>query len=308
MGDSKKEWDGNGNASKLKSQNMKSSVVWNRSRTTSSRRRRPIYLLGRNMKGKQKQQLNTIRRNETESITSTTSLGNKYQPRLFQEIVGQNIVVQTLSNAVQKKKIAPLYLFHGPNGTGKTSAATVFAMALNCESTNCKPCCSCKGCSRSLYTMKLCSGNRISGFENIKTLLRNTSFAQAIPGLKVFIIEECHLLTLEAWDEVKTLLEASNLVFLLITHVDVNFINRNITSRCQKFYFTKLNGDDVTKKLSRIVANERMMIEEEALKLIVAKSQGSLRDAENILDQLALLGPTINTSAVQQLVRISVIF
>ncbi|PWA77693.1 protein STICHEL-like 3 [Artemisia annua] len=94
-------------------------------------------------------------------------------------------------------------------------------MALNCESNN-KPCCTCKGCSRSLYTMDLCSGNRISGFEKIKTLLQNTSFAQAIPGFKVFIIEECHLLTLEAWDELMSLLEGpygSNLVFILISSI-----------------------------------------------------------------------------------------
>ncbi|PWA55431.1 P-loop containing nucleoside triphosphate hydrolase [Artemisia annua] len=109
--------------------------------------------------------------------------------------------------------------------------------------------------------MDLCSGNRISGFENIKTLLQNTSFAQAIPGFKVFIIEECHLLTLEAWDELMSLLEGpygSNLVFILISHiVDVNYsIACNITSRSQKYYFTKLNDEDVTTKLSRIIVSQ----------------------------------------------------
>ncbi|KAJ0851705.1 putative DNA-directed DNA polymerase [Helianthus annuus] len=249
------------------------------------------------MKAKQKQQANA---NES---TSSLLISNKYQPRKFEEIVGQNIVVKTLSNAVNKKKIAPLYLFHGPNGTGKTSTARVFSMALNCESTydnNTKPCCNCKGCSRSLYMMELCSG---SGFEKIKTLLNNTSLAQTVSGFKVvLIIEECHLLTLEAWDEVMSLSDASNLVFVLITHVDVSAITANISSRCHKFYFKKLNDDDIAERLSRIIASEGMVIENEALKLIVYKSQGSLRDAENILDQLALLGPTINTSAAKQLV------
>ncbi|PWA42862.1 P-loop containing nucleoside triphosphate hydrolase [Artemisia annua] len=89
---------------------------------------------------------------------------------------------QFLHGCIPCNVCAPLYLFHGPYGTGKTSTVRVFAMALNCESNN-KPCCTCKGCSRSLYTMDLCSGNRISGFEKIKTLLQNTSFAQRIPGL-----------------------------------------------------------------------------------------------------------------------------
>ncbi|KAJ0462698.1 putative DNA-directed DNA polymerase [Helianthus annuus] len=279
--------------SRLKSQSSAS----NRLRTTTQRRRATVNVRGGKMKAKQKQQANA---NES---TSSLLISNKYQPRKFEEIVGQNIVVKTLSNAVNKKKIAPLYLFHGPNGTGKTSTARVFSMALNCESTydnNTKPCCNCKGCSRSLYMMELCSG---SGFEKIKTLLNNTSLAQTVSGFKVvLIIEECHLLTLEAWDEVMSLSDASNLVFVLITHVDVSAITANISSRCHKFYFKKLNDDDIAERLSRIIASEGMVIENEALKLIVYKSQGSLRDAENILDQLALLGPTINTSAAKQLV------
>ncbi|KAL7612536.1 hypothetical protein Lser_V15G04741 [Lactuca serriola] len=288
----------------------------------ATQRRRPVLsLMGRKIKAKQKQHAVNRTDNQVESISqdnicyetkgqmlmNTTSLSNKYQPKLFQEIVGHTVVVKTLSNAIQKKKIAPLYLFYGPNGTGKTSTARVFAMALNCESTfhNTKPCCSCKGCSRSLYTMDLCSANCISGFEKIKTLLHNTSFNQAIPGLKVFIIEDCHLLTVDAWNELMRLVEnpyATNLVFLLITTHAHSFITGNISSRCQKFYFRKLHDEEVAQKLSRILVHERMGIEKEALKLIVAKSEGSLRDAENILDQLALLGTSINTLIAQQLV------
>ncbi|PWA83922.1 P-loop containing nucleoside triphosphate hydrolase [Artemisia annua] len=125
--------------------------------------------------------------------------------------------VRFLHGCIPCNVCAPLYLFHGPNGTGKTSTVRVFAMALNCESNN-KPCCTWKGCSESLYTMDLCSGNRISGFEKIKTLLQNTSFAQAILGFKVFIIEECHLLTLEAWDELMSLLEGPYGSIGLIPH------------------------------------------------------------------------------------------
>ncbi|KAL4584476.1 hypothetical protein LXL04_009078 [Taraxacum kok-saghyz] len=107
-------------------------------------------------------------------------------------------------------------------------------MALNCESTfhNTKPCCSCKGCSRSLYTMDLCSAN---GFGKIKTILHNTSFTQAIPGLKVFIIEECQSLTMDTWDELMRFFEgpyASNLVFLLITTDAFGDRDRGIEAHC----------------------------------------------------------------------------
>ncbi|CAL5383247.1 unnamed protein product [Camellia sinensis] len=234
-------------------------------------------------------------------------LSHKYQPKLFQDITGHEFTVKAISKAIEKTKIARLYLFHGPNGTGKTSTARIFAMALNCESTSLikpKPCWSCRGCSRSLYIMELCSGSRIAGFERIKTLLQSTSFTQAIPGFKVLIIKECHSFNAEAWDELLGMVErghGSRVVFVLIT-VDANMVPTNISSRCQKFCFPKLKKEEMTLKLAKIVACEGIRIDKEALKLIIAKAEGSLREAENLLDQLALLGSTITSSMVQQLV------
>ncbi|KAA8528828.1 hypothetical protein F0562_036183 [Nyssa sinensis] len=240
-----------------------------------------------------------------DDIHLNKSFSQKYQPKNFQDIAGHEITIKAISNAVEKKKIAPLYHFHGPSGTGKTSTARIFAMALNCESsTHIKPCWSCRGCSRSLYVMELCSGSRLAGFERIKTLLQSTSFTQAIPGFKVLIIEECHSFTAKAWDELLGILEGgygSTVVYVLITS-DANMVPKNISSRCQKFCFSKLKEEDITLKLEKIVAHEDIGIEREALKLIIAKAEGSLREAENILDQLVLLGSTITSSMVQQLV------
>ncbi|KAK9112180.1 hypothetical protein Scep_019699 [Stephania cephalantha] len=235
----------------------------------------------------------------------SSSLSNKYQPKVFREISGHEMIVKALTNAVQKKKIAPLYLFHGASGTGKTSTARTFVMALNCESMSCaKPCWNCRGCSISLYTMELCSGSRNSGFEKIRTLLQNTTFTQIVSGFKVFIIEECHSLMEETWEEILSIAEkgyGSAVVFVLITE-NVNVLPRAVSSRCQKFCFSKLNDIDVTLKLVRIVEQESMRIEKDALKLIVSKADGSMREAENVLDQLVLLGPRITSSMVQQIV------
>ncbi|KAF2310839.1 hypothetical protein GH714_017554 [Hevea brasiliensis] len=152
--------------------------------------------------------------------------------------------------------------------------------------------------------MELCSGSRTTRFQRISTLLQCTSFAQALPGFKVFIIEESHSLTAEAWDELSGIFEnicSATMIVVLIVG-EANMIPEAISSKCQKFCFPRLNSMDVTLKLLRIVSEEAITIEKEALKLIVAEAEGSLKEAEHILDQLTILGPRINSSMVQQLV------
>lgn len=242
---------------------------------------------------------------DSDILLNTHHLSNKYRPKLFRDIVGHEIAVQAISKAVEKKKVGSLYLFHGPSGSGKTSTARLFAMALNCESASLsKPCWSCKGCSRSLSIMELFSQGRTAAYQRIKTLLES----QAIPGFKVLIIEleECHSFGAKAWDELLGMVErgyTSKVVFVLIA-IDMGMVPPNISSRCQKFCFSKLNNEEIRQKLTKIVACEDIRIENEALKLIAAKARGSLREAENLMDQLALLESTITSSMVLALVSV----
>lgn len=238
---------------------------------------------------------------------SSTSLSLKYQPKRFEDIAGHEIIIKAISTSIRKHKVVSLYLFHGPNGTGKTSMAKILAMALNCESSaHSQPCWNCRGCSTSLYMMELCSGSRFAGFEKIRTLIQSTSFAHTIPGFKVFIIKECHLLTAEAWDELLGIVEGiygTQMVFILIA-VDIDALPIMVSSRCQKYFFPKLKDKDIKLKLALIAAREGIILEREALQLIIAKAEGSLKEAENILDQLSLVGSRITTSVVQEMVRL----
>lgn len=259
------------------------------------------YLMSSQHNGRDRDSKRKMHDNKSECQSSIT-LSHKYQPKSFQDIIGHEIIIRVMSNAVEKKKVARLYLFYGPNGTGKTSTARIFSMALHCESTSFnKPCWSCRGCARSPYVTKLFSGR----FQRVTTLLQTISSIIASPGFTVFIVEESHLLTAEEWNELLSISEkkhrAAALVFVLIT-VDANMIPKSISAKCQKFCFPRLKNMDITLKLERIVAQEDIRIEEEALKLIATKAEGSLREAEHILDQLTLVGPRITGCIVQKFV------
>ncbi|KAI4388539.1 hypothetical protein MLD38_000859 [Melastoma candidum] len=236
-----------------------------------------------------------IRRNAKERY-SAASLSLKYQPKCFRDIVGHETIIRSMSNTIQKKKAVSLYMFHGPIGTGKSSTARVLTMALNCEADpDSRPCWNCRECLRSLYVMDKCSGSRSSGFEKIKTLIHSTSFTHTLVKYKDFIIEECHLLTPEAWNELLGIIErshSSSVIFILIT-MDVVVLPVTVSS---------LKDSDTKNKLERIAAQEGISIEQGAMQLITAKAEGSLREAENILDQLTLLGSRITTPIVQEIV------
>lgn len=248
------------------------------------------------------------------------SLSDKYRPKVFEDIIGHEINVKALSSAIHKDKVAPLYLFHGPAGTGKTSTATIFALASNCESAAAAaaawPCWSCRGCSTSLYINDLfCYESRVlhTGFERIKTLLHESmAMARAFKfkfKFKVLVVikeEGCNsLLMAGAWDQLLSIADCydDSVVFIMITGDEfLDSKGGGVSARCQKFSFPKLKDTDVILKLAQITAGEGIRIDRDALELIVAKANGSLREAENILEQVALLGSRITTSMVQQLV------
>ncbi|KAG6552912.1 hypothetical protein Mapa_005568 [Marchantia paleacea] len=234
------------------------------------------------------------------------SLNQKYRPRSFSGLVGQSMVVKSLSTAILKGKIAPVYLFQGPRGTGKTSAARIFAHALNCVSDVShinRPCGYCKECTHPSPDIREIDAASNNGIESVKALMGSMLATPSTSRCKVFIIDGCHLLTPEAWNAFLKALEEPpwHVVFILIT-TDPDKIPRNAMSRCQKFLFSKIKEADIVNRLQILVRMEGLEVDDAALALVAAQAHGSLRDAETTLDQLSLLGKQVTPAMVQEMV------
>ncbi|XP_057428850.1 protein STICHEL-like 3 isoform X2 [Lotus japonicus] len=236
------------------------------------------------------------------------SLTQKYMPRTFSKMVGQNLVAQALSNAVIRRKVGLLYVFYGPHGTGKTSCARVFARALNCNSSeHSKPCGFCNYCiahdmgkSRNIREVGPVSN---FDFESIMDLLDNMTVPQLPSQYRVFIFDECDTLSADCWNAISKVIDRAprRVVFILVSS-SLDVLPHIIISRCQKFFFPKLKDSDIIYTLQLIATEEGLEIDQDALKLIASRSDGSLRDAEMTLEQLSLLGQRISVPLVQELV------
>ncbi|KAH8511686.1 hypothetical protein H0E87_009019, partial [Populus deltoides] len=236
------------------------------------------------------------------------NLTQKYMPRTFRDLMGQNLVAQALSNAVSRRKVGLLYVFYGPHGTGKTSCARIFARALNCQSLeHPKPCGFCNSCishdmgkSRNIREVGPVSN---FDFESIMDLLDNMIVYQ-IPSLyRVFIFDDCDSLSPDCWSAIlKAIDRAPRRVVFVLVCSSLDVLPHIIISRCQKFFFPKLKDADIIYTLQWISSKEDIDIDKDALKLIASRSDGSLRDAEMTLEQLSLLGQKISVPLVQELV------
>ncbi|CAI9087836.1 OLC1v1022016C1 [Oldenlandia corymbosa var. corymbosa] len=236
------------------------------------------------------------------------NLTQKYMPRTFRDLVGQNLVAQALTNAVMKKKVGLLYVFYGPPGTGKTSTARIFSRALNCQSTeHLKPCGYCDSCEA--HDMGKSRNIREIGpvtnfdFESIINLLDNMVVSQMPSQYRIFIFDDCDNLSADCWSAIAKVIDRAprRLVFILVCS-SLDVLPHIIISRCQKFFFPKLKDADIIYTLQWIASKEDLDIDKDALKLIASKSDGSLRDAEMTLEQLSLLGEKISVPLVQEMV------
>ncbi|XP_073058587.1 protein STICHEL-like 4 [Primulina eburnea] len=235
------------------------------------------------------------------------NLTQKYMPRTFKDLVGQNLVVQALSNAIAKRKIGLLYVFYGPHGTGKTSCARIFARALNCQSLeHSKPCGFCNSCAE-CNTGKSQNIKEIGPVSNIDfqgfiEVLDHMVASQHQSQYRVIIFDECDTLSSDCWSAILKVLDRSprRVVFILVCS-SFDVLPHIIISRCQKFFFPKLKDADIIYTLQWIATKEEIEIDEDALKLIASRSDGSLRDAEMTLEQLSLLGQRISLCLVQEL-------
>ncbi|CAN6482904.1 unnamed protein product [Victoria cruziana] len=235
------------------------------------------------------------------------SLTQKYVPKSFMDLVGQNLVSQALSNAISQKKVGLLYIFYGPHGTGKTSCARVFARALNCQSQEYpRPCGSCNSCIA--HELGKNSSVREVGpvgsidFENVMEHFEEMMLSKKPSMYQVFIIDDCDSLPSDSWSAISKIIDRAprRVAFILIS-TNVDHLPHMIISRCQKFFFPKLRDADIISTLHFIATQENIEIERDALKLIATRSDGSLRDAEMTLEQLSLLGQRISVSLVQEL-------
>ncbi|KAL1541964.1 protein STICHEL-like 2 [Salvia divinorum] len=239
-------------------------------------------------------------------VESPRSLCQKFMPKTFGELIGQNRVATSLSDAVSRRQIASLYLFHGPRGTGKTSASRIFAAALNClspEST--RPCGICKECGlffsgRSMDAKEVDSV-RINKTDRCRLLMKNARIPPVFSRFKVYIIEECHLLQQEMWAAILNGLAEipRHVVFIMVTH-NLEKLPRSALTKSQVYHFQKVKEVDITSKLGKICAEEALDFDQDALNFIATRSDGSLRDAEMMLDQLSLLGKKITVSLVHE--------
>ncbi len=233
----------------------------------------------------------------------------KYRPNNLDELVGQKFISITLKQALLSKKIAPAYLFNGPRGTGKTSSARIFAKSLNCqafEQPTITPCCKCDLCRQitdgsALDIIEIDAASN-TGVENIREIIERAKFAPTQARWKVYVIDECHMLSTAASNALlKTIEEPpSRVVFILATTNPERVLN-TIKSRCQKFDFRRISPSDIFQHLSEIAEKESIEYQVKALKMIAKRSNGGMRDAQSLLEQLNLLPEGVTINNIQNL-------
>lgn len=236
---------------------------------------------------------------------SYTVLARKWRPRNFAELIGQEHVGQTLKNAILNDRIAHGYIFTGSRGVGKTSAARIFAKALNCANLqNGEPCNTCPPCTdinegRSLDVIEI-DGASNNSVDNIRDLRENVRFAPSQGRFKIYIIDEVHMLSKGAFNALlKTLEEPPEHVIFIFATTEIHKVLPTILSRCQRFDFKRIPITRMIERLRYITDQEGISIEDAALMLIAKKADGGMRDSQSILDQLiSFCGTTITLADV----------
>ena len=237
-------------------------------------------------------------------------LHHKYRPQTFANLVGQEAIATTLINAIESRRIAPAYLFTGPRGTGKTSSARILAKSLNCINSNqptAQPCGTCHICREiaagSALDVTEIDAASNTGVDNIRDLIEKAHFAPVQCRYKVYVIDECHMLSTAAFNALlKTLEEPPLHVVFVLATTDPQRVLATIISRCQRFDFRRIPLDAMVRHLQDIATKEKFNITADAITLVAQIAQGGLRDAESLLDQLSLLPAQVTVEQVWDLV------
>ncbi len=225
----------------------------------------------------------------------STTLYRKYRPKNFGEIIGQQHIVRTLSNAIKNNRVGQAYLFTGPRGTGKTSIARILAKTVNCadtkDSISCEKCPACKTVDegRSLDIIEIDAASN-TGVDNIRELRETVNLPPTFLKFKVYIIDEVHMLSAGAFNALlKTLEEPPAHVIFILATTEIHKVPETIISRCQRFDFARLPLQNIIEKLTLIAKSEKVSIDKDSLEMIAIAAEGGMRDAESLLGQIIAL-------------------
>ena len=224
-------------------------------------------------------------------------VARRYRPQAFDELIGQETVARALSNAIETDRVGHAYLFTGARGVGKTSCARIFAKALNCvEGPTTHPCLKCDSC------LGIATGDDVDvleidgasnrGVDEIRLLRQNATIAPSRSLYKIYIIDEVHMLTREAFNALlKTLEEPPARVKFIFCTTEPNKIPITILSRCQRFDFNSINGNSIATRLAQIASQEGAKVEDGVFEILARRANGSMRDAQSLLEQLLSFAP-----------------
>jgi DNA polymerase-3 subunit gamma/tau len=238
-------------------------------------------------------------------------LARKWRPQVFEDVIGQDHVTQTLTNAIKTGRLAHAYLFGGPRGVGKTSVARIFAKAINCEQgIPGDPCNRCPSCTEitagSAVDVQEIDGASNRGIDEIRELRDNIKYMPSACRYRIFIIDEVHMLTLPAFNALlKTLEEPPDHVKFIFATTETHKVPMTILSRCQRFDFKRIPLAKMISHLERIADEEKIQIGRSGLGLIAREAEGSMRDAESLLDQvISFAGLEVEDASIVEILGI----